>query len=168
MMASNKQKKKIVRVSDWMSDCVLAVEVYDSISVARQLMAKHRINQLPVLDNDRLVGIVTDRDIRDAYPTSMMIGHTKEIDRFADSYTVEEVMSHNVFTVRPETPLATAIIILRRHRVGSLPVVKGEGLVGIITRSDILDFILSGTGIREPRPSEIKAKKAQASKKSKA
>ena len=166
-MANERQKEKIVRVSDWMSDCVLAVEVYDSISIARQLMAKHRINQLPVLDNDRLVGIVTDRDIRDAYPTSMLIGRPKEIDRFADSYTVEEVMSHNVFTVRPETPLATAISILRRHRVGSLPVVQGKSLVGIITRSDILDFILSGARTRGSRPREIKSKKAHVSRKSK-
>ena len=73
-MAKNEQNTNTVTVSDWMSDCVLAVEIYDSISIARRLMAKHRINQLPVLDNDRLVGIVTDRDIRDAYPTSMLIG----------------------------------------------------------------------------------------------
>lgn len=155
-MANGEQKLKTVRVSEWMSVCVLAVEVYDSISIARQLMAKHRINQLPVLDNDRLVGIVTDRDIRDAYPTSMLIGHPKEIDRFADSYTVEEVMSHNVFTVRPETPLATAIRILRRHRVGSLPVVKDKFLVGIITRSDILDFVLQRAEIHMSTRRKIK------------
>ena len=89
-----------IKVADWMTETVLAVEIYDSISVARQLMAKHRVNQLPVLDHDRLMGIVTDRDIRDAYPTSMLIGRTKEIDKFAESYTVEEVMTHDVFTVR--------------------------------------------------------------------
>ena len=64
-------------------------------------MAKHRVNQLPVLDNDHLVGIVTDRDIRDAYPTSMMINRGKEIDRLADKITVEEVMTHDFFIVRP-------------------------------------------------------------------
>lgn len=136
----------MIRVSEWMTEEVLAVEVYDSIAVARQLMAKHRINQLPVLENDNLVGIVTDRDIRDAYPTSMLIDRPKEIDRFAESYTVEEVMSYNVFTVRPETPLLTAVKLLRRHRIGSLPVVKNKRLVGIITRSDVLDYVLSGNG----------------------
>ncbi|MFQ5800041.1 MAG: CBS domain-containing protein, partial [Bacteroidota bacterium] len=83
----------MIQVSQWMAKEVLAVEVYDSISVARRIMARHRINQLPVVDNGRLVGIVTDRDIRDAYPTSMMIGRPKAIDKFADSYTVEEVMT---------------------------------------------------------------------------
>ena len=92
-------------VSEWMSKKVLTVEVVDSIGLARRLMAKHRVNQLPVLDDGRLVGIVTDRDIRDAYPTSMVIDRAKEIDQFAETYTVEEVMSYNVLTVKPTTPL---------------------------------------------------------------
>ena len=96
-----------------------------------------------------LVGIVTDRDLRDAYPTSMMIDRGEAIDRFADSVTVEEVMSHDVFTVRPDTPLKKAVGLLRRHRIGSLPVIKNRDLVGIITRSDILDFVLSGLSVRD-------------------
>src|SRR6266568_2389464 len=106
-MGFGKKLTKTVRVADWMTEGVLAVETFDSIAVARQLMAKHRVNQLPVLDNDNLVGIVTDRDIRDAYPTSMMIDRTEEIDRFAEKISVEEVMTHDVFIVRPETTLAT-------------------------------------------------------------
>jgi acetoin utilization protein AcuB len=137
----------MIKVSDWMSKQVLSVEAFDSIATARRVMAKHRINQLPVLDGDKLIGIVTDRDIRDAYPTSMMIHRVKEIDRFADSYTVEAVMTFNVITVQPETPLAHAVTLLRRHRVGSLPVVRKGQLVGIITRSDILDFVSSGQSL---------------------
>ncbi|HWP57687.1 MAG TPA: CBS domain-containing protein [Candidatus Acidoferrales bacterium] len=136
-----------LKVSDWMSKKVLTVEPFDSIATARRIMAKNRVNQLPVLDGDRLVGIVTDRDIRDAYPTSMMIHRTKEIDRFANSYTVEAVMTFNVITVGPDTPLAHAVSLLRRHRVGSLPVMEKDRLVGIITRSDILDFVLSGQSL---------------------
>jgi acetoin utilization protein AcuB len=146
-MQPGKHKVKQIRVADWMTESVLAVETFDSIGIARRLMAKHRVNQLPVLDNDVLVGIVTDRDLRDAYPTSMMINRGKEIDRFADTVTVEEIMSHDVFIVRPETPLKQAVGLLRRHRIGSLPVVKDKRLVGIITRSDILDFVLSGLSV---------------------
>jgi acetoin utilization protein AcuB len=149
-MEPGKTKNKQIRVADWMTESVLAVETFDSISIARQLMAKHRINQLPVLDNDVLVGIVTDRDLRDAYPTSMMIDRGEAIDRFADSVTVEEVMSHDVFTVRPDTPLKEAVGLLRTHRIGSLPVVKDKNLVGIITRSDILDFVLAGLSAAAP------------------
>jgi acetoin utilization protein AcuB len=151
-MAAKKVIAKSIRVADWMTEGVLAVETFDSIAVARRLMAKHRVNQLPVLDNDRLVGIVTDRDIRDAYPTSLMINRAEEIDRFADKITVEEVMTHDVFVVRPDTALATAVGLLRRHRIGALPVIKDQKLLGIITRSDILDFVLrDGVGREQSR-----------------
>lgn len=148
-MALGKNSMKSIRVADWMTEGVLAVETFDSIAIARHVMAKHRVNQLPVLDNDHLVGIVTDRDIRDAYPTSMMINRTEAIDEFAEKITVEEVMTHDIFVVQPETPLAKAVGLLRKHRIGSLPVVKSRQLVGIITRSDVLDFVLSGTGRRK-------------------
>lgn len=150
-MAQGKSNIKSIRVADWMSEGVLAVETFDSIAIARQVMAKHRVNQLPVLENDNLVGIVTDRDIRDAYPTSMMINRTEAIDQFAEKITVEEVMTRDIFVVQPETTLAKAVGLLRKHRIGSLPVVKNRQLVGIITRSDILDFVLSGDG-RRKRP----------------
>jgi acetoin utilization protein AcuB len=158
-MPNEKNQMKQIRVADWMTESVLAVETFDSISIARQLMAKHRINQLPVLDNDVLVGIVTDRDVRDAYPTSMMIDRGEAIDRFADSVTVEEVMSHDVFTVRPDTPLKKAVGLLRRHRIGSLPVISNKNLIGIITRSDILDFVLSGLNAKLPVNTNKKTKK---------
>lgn len=151
----------MIKVSDWMSRGVLAVEAFDSIAVARQIMAKHRVNQLPVVEGEKLVGIVTDRDIRDAYPTSIMINRAKEIDKFAESYTVEEVMAYNVMSVRPQTPLAAAIKLLRRHRIGSLPVVEKKKLVGIITRSDILDFILSGRSLKPGASRKIRRKKSK-------
>jgi len=158
-MARQKNMDSKIRVSDWMTEGVLAVETFDSIAIARQLMAKHRVNQLPVLDNDNLVGLVTDRDIRDAYPTSLMINRTEEIDRFADRVTVEEVMTHDVFVVRPETPLLAAVGLLRRHRIGSLPVIKNKNLVGIITRSDILEFVLGGAKKGERKPAKPSAKR---------
>ena len=163
-MAQKKNDAKVVRVADWMTEEVLAVETFDSIAIARQLMAKHRVNQLPVLDNNHLVGIVTDRDIRDAYPTSMMINRGEEIDRFAAKVTVEEAMTRDIFIVRPETPLTTAVGLLRRHRIGSLPVVQNKNLVGIITRSDILDFVLRD-GAKLARKSGKKGSRRRAPKK---
>jgi len=160
-MAQAKKNTQSIRVVDWMSEGVLAVETFDSIAVARQLMAKHRVNQLPVLDDNRLIGIVTDRDVRDAYPTSMMINHTEAIDRFAEKITVEEIMTRDIFVVRPETSLMQAVGLLRKHRIGSLPVVKNQRLVGILTRSDILEFVLSGNGRRAKRAARpARAKKS--------
>ena len=164
-MAGLNRQLESIRVADWMTETVLAVDTYDSIAIARKLMAKHRVNQLPVLDNDQLVGLVTDRDIRDAYPTSMMIDQTKAIDSFAKKVTVEEVMTHDVLIVRPETPLAAAVGLLRKHRIGSLPVVKNREPVGIITRSDILDFVLDGGSQRKRLPVKRPAAKAKKKRK---
>ena len=166
-MAAKTNNKKWITVSEWMTEKVLAVETFDSIAIARQLMAKHRVNQLPVLDNDNLVGIVTDRDIRDAYPTCLLIHRGKEIDRFAEKITVEEVMTHDVFIVRPETSLTTAVGLLRRHRIGSLPVMQDKNLVGIITRSDILDFVLRGENHNSRKRLKPSGKPRQAGKKKK-
>jgi len=161
MMEKHTTKRKTVVVADWMSEAVLAVESFDSINIARQLMAKHRVNQLPVVEGEKVVGIVTDRDIRDAYPTSMMINRGEAIDHFADTITVEEVMSHDVFTVHPETSLIAAVALLKKQRIGALPVVKKQKLVGIITRSDVLDFVLSETNTT---PSAAERKRAGNSK----
>lgn len=148
----------MIRVSDWMTTPVLSIEVTDSIRHARRIMAERRINQLPVLDDERLVGIVTDRDLRDAYPTSLVIDRSREIDSFADTYTVEEAMSHNVIVVTPATDLSTAVKLLRRHRIGALPVLDEGMLVGILTRSNVLDFVLSGKA-PTAKPSRKKRRK---------
>jgi len=133
-----------IAVSACMTTSVVVVKPRDSLRAAREIMAEHRINQLPVVKNGKVVGIVTDRDLRDAYPSSMEIYRGKGIDEFADSYTVEEVMTFNVISVAPSTPLSEAIALFRRHRIGALPVVEKDKLVGILTRSDILDHLLSG------------------------
>ena len=113
-------------------------------------MSKHRINQLPFVINKKLVGIVTDRDIRDAYPSSLRLLRGKDIDDFADAHTIEEVMTYNVIVVEPRTSLREATQRLRRQRLEALPVVENEQLVGIITRSDLLDAVLA-----EPSPANL-------------
>lgn len=133
-----------MNVSHWMTKSVLTVKPHDTLRHARELMTKHRINQLPVVVNDKLVGIVSDRDIRDAYPSSLRLLRGKDIDEFADSYTVEEVMTYNVIAVTSQTSLREAAQRLRRQRFGALPVLDNGKLMGIITKSDLLDAMLAG------------------------
>lgn len=130
-------------VSQWMTKSVVTVKPQDTLRHARELMAKHRINQLPVVVNDKLVGIVTDRDIRDAYPSSLRLFRGRDIDEFGESYTVEEVMTYNVIAISPQTSIREAAQRMRKQRFGALPVVEGNKLVGIITRSDLLDALLA-------------------------
>ena len=130
-------------VSQWMTKSVMTIKPKDTLRHARERLAKYRINQLPVVVNDKLVGIVTDRDVRDAYPSSLRLFYGKDIDEFGDSHTVEEIMTYNVVAISPQTSLREAAQRLRRQRFGALPVVENGKLVGIITRSDLLDAMLA-------------------------
>lgn len=133
-----------MNVSQWMTKSLITIKPQDTLRLARERMAQHRINQLPVVVNDKLVGIVTDRDVRDAYPSSLRLLRGKDIDEFGDSHIVEEIMTYSVVTVSPQTSLRDAALQLRRQRFGALPVVENGKLVGIITRSDLLDAMLAG------------------------
>jgi len=130
-------------ISQWMTKSVVTIKPKDTLRHARERLAKYRINQIPVVVSDKLVGIVTDRDVRDAYPSSLRLFYGKDIDEFGDSHTVEEVMTYNVVAISPETSLREAAQRLRRQRFGALPVVENGKLVGIITRSDLLDAMLA-------------------------
>ena len=130
-------------VAKWMTKSVLTIKPQDSLRHARERLTKYRINQLPVVVNDKLVGIITDRDVRDAYPSSLRLLYGKDIDEFGDSHTVEEVMTYNVVAISPQASLREAAQRLRRQRFGALPVVENGKLVGIITRSDLLDAMLA-------------------------
>ena len=116
----------------------------DQVREGRADPGRRLIEHRRVIQRGKLVGIVTDRDIRDAYPSSLRLLRGQDIDDFADSYTVEEVMTYNVSAVSPQTSLREAAQRLRKQRFGALPVVEHDRLVGIVTRSDLLDALLAG------------------------
>ena len=130
-------------VGQWMKHPVHVIKPLDSVAHAREVMEQHRVNQLPVVVNNRLVGIVTDRDLRDATPS--MAETVPALDPGATArITVESVMTPAVLTVTPIDPLQRAAAIMRRERIGALPVLHDGRLAGIITRSDILEAFSAG------------------------
>jgi acetoin utilization protein AcuB len=149
----------IVRVRSWMKHPVVGVKPRDSAAQARVLMAQHRVNQLPVFEGPQLVGIVTDRDLRDAFPSlaETVIRSRRRLPKDADpsAIPVERVMTHKVLTVEPDTPLDDAARLLRRERIGAVPVVSSGRVVGIVTRSDLLEALvqlLAEEAADRPRP----------------
>jgi acetoin utilization protein AcuB len=129
------------------------VKPLDSIEHARALMEEHRINQLPVVRQDRLLGIVTDRDLRDAYPSVLADPLRKPAPEPHD-VKVEAVMTGNVLTLAPTDGIVAAASLMRRERVGAVPIVEGDRLVGILTRSDLLDALIAvGALVESPRAS---------------
>jgi acetoin utilization protein AcuB len=133
-----------MRIEAWMKRPVTAVKPHDSARHAREVMEEHRINQLPVVIDGRLVGIVTDRDLRDAYPSVFESlepakGHARKAGPDPATVPVEDVMTSTVVTLAPAAFVADAARLMRRERIGAIPVVEGGRLVGILTRSDVLD-----------------------------
>jgi acetoin utilization protein AcuB len=129
-----------IRVEERMHPAPLTIRPTAKVSEAVRLMREARIRHLPVLDNgNRLVGIVTDRDLRQvildprlqeplgAWPTDALEG-----------LTVRDIMTWAVITVRPETAIRDAARLLHQRKIGALPVVKNDRLVGILTETDVI------------------------------
>jgi acetoin utilization protein AcuB len=110
----------------------------DSFRYALKLIRKEGIRHLPVLDGKKLVGIVTDRDLRQAAPSPATTLEVHELNYLLERLKVEAIMTKTVITVGPERSLLDAAKLLIGHKVGCLPVVDGDELVGIITEGDIL------------------------------
>lgn len=130
-----------MEIVKWMKQPVRSVKPLDSIQHAREVMAQHRINQLPVVAGGRLVGIVSDRDLRDAFP-SVLSDPSSRPGPDPEAVPVESVMTQNVFTLGPHDGVVAAAALMRRERIGALPIVEGTRLVGILARSDLLEAFM--------------------------
>ena len=130
-------------VRDVMHYPVVTVEAGVTLREASNLMWEQGIRHLPVLENGRLVGILTDRDLRLATSDLAPMPYKPEA-------RVEEVMTTPVLTADPLDPVEEAARVMRDRKVGSLPVVEGRELVGIITGIDLLDALVAMTGARLP------------------
>ena len=132
------------RVATWMHADVHVTHPHDSIDHARELCERHRVNQLPVVEGGRVVGIVTDRDLRDAFPSmAEEIEHPAHSHELTAAVRVEDIMTRNPITVADDDGIERAATIMRRERIGALPVMRAERLVGILTRTDLLSALLA-------------------------
>ena len=104
------------------------------------MMKAEGYRHLPIVDDGKLVGIITDRDIRLAMNSPMVLHERRQDEQLIDTVTAESCMTANPVTVTPETPAYRAAEILIIYKFDALPVVDNEKLVGIITVTDFLDF----------------------------
>jgi acetoin utilization protein AcuB len=111
---------------------------------ARQRMMEERIRHLVVTEEGRVVGIVTDRDIRLNLPSPASSLSVWEMNFLLAKLTVGDVMTRSVLIVDPKRSAAEAAHIMLTHKIGALPVTEGERLVGIITESDFLRVVAGG------------------------
>lgn len=143
MTSQSLQPKKVVR--DLMSSAVRTLKRNDELLIADTVMRNERIRHLPILDEDgRLVGILSQRDL---FLNALVraLGHGSVArDRALGSIEVKQVMTEDVVTTTPETPIAAAAQIMVDRKIGCLPVVKDDAVVGILSESDIVSAVARG------------------------
>ncbi len=140
-------------VSRSMTRKVITVEPDDGIFKAQELMAANRIRHLPVIQPDgRLIGIVTDRDIRSALPYKFFKEFPSEEEKknFSE-LKIKNIMSKDPITISPTYTIQDALVMIQDARVGALPVVDENGILrGIISVRDLLRAFINVLGVGEP------------------
>lgn len=127
-----------LRVRDRMSIDPMVAGPKDSLQDVIGLLRRRDVRSVPVVEEGRLVGIVTDRDIRQVAPAHVVLRNEEEIRRYTENLTVAAAMTTAPMTISPDAPLLQAAKLLETYRISSLPVVEGEKLVGIISVTDLL------------------------------
>ncbi len=130
-------------VADIMTHHPVTVQPTATLRDAVQLMVRGGFRRLPVVNEEgRLIGIVTDRDIRLATDSPFVLRERSQHEYHMTHLTVESCMTPDPITVKPAMPVAEAIRRMRDHRISGLPVMLGDELVGIVTVTDVLDAFL--------------------------
>jgi CBS domain-containing protein len=130
-------------VHNWMSHPVLTVSRSTTLPEARRIMQEAGIRHLPVLDGGQLAGIVTWGDIRRASPSDATTLSVWEITTLLDRIVVAQIMTRSPITVAPDTTIAQAAHIMLDHKIGGLPVLSGDRLVGILTEADLCRVLMA-------------------------
>jgi acetoin utilization protein AcuB len=121
-----------MRVSEIMSKEIVTISPDKRVGQALQLMQKHQIRHLPVLEGGRMVGWITSRDLREVLLASMM-----------EKITVADVMIKAPLSVTTDTGVEEAARLIMEHKIGGMPVLDGDRLVGVVTMLDVIGAFLT-------------------------
>ncbi|MBL7174579.1 MAG: CBS domain-containing protein [Desulfobacteraceae bacterium] len=155
-------------VKNWMSKKVVTVDINDSMQDAVGLIKEHEIRMLPVMKKGKLVGIITDRDLKEASASDATSLEIHELLYLLTKIKVSDIMTKNPITVPPDYTVEETAQILLENKISGAPVVDDKGqIVGTITQTDIFKVLVSLTGLSkrgisfafmlEDRPGSIKA-----------
>lgn len=136
-----------------MTTNVITVEPDSGILETKATMEQKHIHSLPVVDKDnRLIGIVTDRDIRSALPSDLLAEEEiRQVRERLAKLKIRDIMTPEPVTVSPNQTLEDALLLMQKVRVGAFPVVDQEGkVIGIISHRDLMRAFINVLGIEEP------------------
>jgi acetoin utilization protein AcuB len=135
-------------VKNWMSKNVITIDADDSMQDAMALLKEHGIRMLPVMKKGKLVGIVTDRDLKKASASDATTLEIHELLYLLTKVKVKAIMTKDPMTVPPDYTVEETAQVLLESKISGAPVVDDSGkVVGIITQSDLFRVLMSLTGI---------------------
>lgn len=136
-------------VKDFMTKKVVYVSPETTVAHAADLMKEHRIHRLPVIDQDKLVGLVTEGTIAEASPSKATSLSIYEMNYLLNKTKVGQIMIKDVVTVSKSASLEDAVSLMLEHSIGVLPVVDDHVISGIITDKDVFKAFLAVSGYGE-------------------
>ena len=125
------------------------IESTTTIADASELMRKRNFRRLPVVDNGRLVGIITDRDLRTVTPSPATTLSIFELNYLLAKMQVKDIMHKNVVTINVDATIEEAALVMSNHHIAGLVVMDGAAVVGIITETDIFKSFVEIMGLKE-------------------
>jgi CBS domain-containing protein len=131
------------RVADWMSTPPIVVAPTLTLAQAQRLMEQRHVRRLPVVEDGRLVGIVTWGDLRAAQPSAATTLSVHEWRALLEQATVAECMTRDPIAIAPDTPILYAARQMLLHKISGLPVVDDGRVVGVITESDLFQLLIA-------------------------
>ena len=136
-------------VQAWMTSDVITVDEDTSMMKASIIMKERKIRCLPVVNKKgKLVGIVSDRDLRDAAPSKATTLDVYELNYLLSSMKIKDIMTKNLVFVRPDETVEFAAILMLENKISSLPVINEKDvLVGVITQTDIFKVMINIAGV---------------------
>ncbi len=136
-------------VRDWMTKDPQVVPPSTPVMEAMNMLRGEGYRRLPVVKDGKLLGIVTDRDLKEATPSKATSLSVYELNYLLSKLTLKDVMRTPVITIGPDEPIEQAALTMETHRVSGLPVIEKGAVVGILTITDLLRAFVDFLGLRE-------------------
>lgn len=137
-------------VAQRMSANPITITSNTALTDAMQIMREHKFRRMPVVDNGKLVGIITDRDLREASPSTATSLSIFELNYLLAKMQVKEIMQRKVITINAYAVIEEAALLMYNYKIGGLVVVDNDGkVIGMITETDIFKCFVDVMGLSE-------------------
>lgn len=137
-------------VQHWMTREPITIDAETPFLEARLLLREKKIRHLPVVERGKLIGVITDRDLKEAAPSGATTLDVYELNYLLLQMKVRDLIKRELVTIKPTNSVEKAALLMHDHKIGCLPVVDDAGsLVGMITETDLLAVMVEILGYKE-------------------